>query len=322
MVSPLQLALGLLALALTSQAGYTTQLLYQFPNYLQWVENLAVRQNGNILITTFDQAHIYELDPSSASAPRLVAKLPDADVAIGITEISADIFAVEAGYLNRSTYHLDGTGRIDTLDFTCLSNGMPTVKTVALLPDVGLANGMSALPFNSHIVLSADSISGLIYRTNTQTGKVDVAVNDTRLAPQDNPDPFLRLLGVNGLKTHEDYLYVTSSSAQFLGRYRIDTFGNPVSALQILVEYNTPRSPDDFDVAKNGSIFAATPLDSVSRVSPGASKYDVTFIVDHDQELQRPSAAILSWDEKTVYVSTGGRNEVGGMGGQVFAVRM
>ncbi|KAJ6783607.1 hypothetical protein PWT90_05283 [Aphanocladium album] len=321
MLSSLHVALGILNLALTAQAAYTAQLLYQFPNYLQWIENLAVRQNGNVLITTFDHAHIYELDPNSGNAPRLVAALPDADAAAGITEISPDVFAVEAGYLNRTTYHLDGTGRIDTLDFTCLDQGLPRVKTIAYLPEAQLPNGMSALPLNSHIVLSADSITGLIYRTNTRTGKVDVAINDTRLAPHPNPDPFLSLLGVNGLKTYNDYLYVTSSSSQFLGRYRIDAFGNPLSALEIMVQYETPRSPDDFGVARNGSVFGAIPLDSVSKVAPGNGAYEVTYLVDENEKFQRPTAAILSRDEKTVYVSTGGRNQEGEEGGQIFAVR-
>ncbi|KAJ3496478.1 hypothetical protein NLG97_g2625 [Lecanicillium saksenae] len=320
-LSCLQLALRILTLALTAQAAYTTQLLYQFPSYLQWVENLAVRQNGNILLTTFDQAHIYELDPNSGSAPRLVATLADADAAAGITEISPDVFAVETGHLNRTTYHFDGTGRIDTLDFTCLNQGLPRVKTVAYLPDTQLPNGMSALPGNRHIVMSADSITGLIYRTNTRTGKVDVAINDTRLAPQPNSDPFLALLGVNGLKTYKDYLYLTSSSAQFLGRYRIDAFGNPVGALEIITQYDAPRSPDDFGIAKNGSVYGAIPLNSVSEAVPGSNGYEVTYLVDHDDEFQRPSAAILSRDETTVYVSTGGRNQPGGQGGQIIAVR-
>lgn len=323
MSSFLQVLVGILALAFTTQAAYTAQLLYQFPNYLQWAENLAVRPNGNVLITTFDHAHIYELVPNSGNAPRLVATLPDADVAIGIAQISPDVFAVEAGYLNRTNFHLDGTGRIDTVDFTCPSSvGQPKIKTVAALPQAQFTNGMAALPLLSHIVLSADSATGTIYRTNTRTGKVDVAFKDPKLAPKDNPDPFLALLGVNGLKTYRDYLYVTSTSAQFLGRYRIDALGNPLSALEVLATYDAPRSPDDFAVARNGSVFGAVPLDSVSEATPNRQKYDVSFIVDHNEEFQRATAAILSLDEKTVYVTTGGRNEEGGKGGQIFAVRL
>lgn len=323
MRSYLQAPVAILALALTAQATYTARLLHQFPNYTQWVENMAVRPNGNVLITTFDHATIYELDPKSGSTPRLVATLPDADVAIGIAEISPDVFAVEAGYLNKTNYHLGGSGRIDTLDFTRLDgNGPPRVKTVAALPDAQLANGMTALPQLSHIVLSADSVTGTIYRTNTNTGKVDVAIKDPKLVPKANPDPFLSLLGVNGLRTHNEYLYVTSTSAQFLGRYKIDANGNPLSALEILVTYDSPRSPDDFAVARNGSVFGAIPLDSVAMVTPNSPHYNVKFIVNDNQAFQRPTSAVLSLDERMLYVSTGGRNAEGGPGGQIFAVRL
>ncbi|KAM3507037.1 hypothetical protein MY11210_007304 [Beauveria gryllotalpidicola] len=315
---------SIITLALTAQAAYTAQLLHQFPSHLQWVENMAMRPNGNILITTFDQARIYELDPTDAHPPRLVATLPDADVAIGIAETSPNVFAVEAGYLNRTSHRLDGSGRIDTLDFARLDcHGRPTVQTVAALPQAQLANGMAALPMHSHLVLSADSIAGTIYRTDTSTGRVDVAIQDPTLAPRDNPDPFLKLLGVNGLQTTRDgYLYVTSTSAQFLGRYKIDAYGNPLSELEILVTYDAPRSPDDFAVARDGAVFGAVPLDSISKATPNGSDYDVAFLVDHDGELQRPTAAILSLDETTLYVSTGGRNKEGGKGGQIFAVRL
>ncbi|PMB65761.1 hypothetical protein BM221_007958 [Beauveria bassiana] len=287
---------------------------------------MALRPNGNILLTTFDQARIYELDASNnGNPPRLVATLPDADVAIGIAETSPDVFAVEAGHLNRTSWHLDGCGRIDTLDFSRLDrHGRPKVQTVAALPQAKLPNGMAALPMHSHLVLSADSITGTIYRTDTNTGNVDVAIQDPKLAPHDDPDPFLNLIGVNGLQTHDGYLYVTSTSAQFLGRYKIDPHGNPLSELEILVTYDAPRSPDDFAVARDGSVFGAVPLHSVSKVTipQNGSNFDMAFLVDHDGELQRPTAAILSLDETTLYISTGGRNEEGGKGGQISAVRL
>ncbi|KAF1736314.1 hypothetical protein CRV24_001921 [Beauveria bassiana] len=314
-------------LALTAQAAYTMQLLHQFPSHLQWVENMALRPNGNILLTTFDQARIYELDASNnGNPPRLVATLPDADVAIGIAETSPDVFAVEAGHLNRTSWHLDGSGRIDTLDFSRLDcHGRPKVQTVAALRQAKLPNGMAALPMHSHLVLSADSITGTIYRTDIHTGNVDVAIQDPKLAPQVISDPFLKLIGVNGLQTHDGYLYVTSTSAQFLGRYKIDPNENPLSELEILVTYDAPRSPDDFAVARDGSVFGAVPPHSVSKVTTtpqNGSGYEMAFLVDHDGELQRPTAAILSLDETTLYISTGGRNGEGGKGGQIFAVRL
>lgn len=320
MLRSCQSLLGVAALALTAQAAYTTQFIYQFPDYLQWIENMAVRPNGNVLITTFDHAHIYELDPGSGNPPRLVATLPDADASIGIAEISPDVFAVETGYLNRSDYHLEGTGRIDLLDFGCTGqDGMPKIRTAAAYPQAELPNGMGALPAFPHILLSADSITGTIYRINTDTGSVDVALKDPKLAPMPNPDPFLRLLGVNGLKIHNEYLYVTSSSSQFLGRYKIDPHGTPIGSLEIIAEYPSPRSPDDISIAKNGTVFGAIPITSVSTVTPDK---EVTYIVDNDQDFQRTTAVILSRDEKTLYVSTGGTNMPGTMGGQIFAVRL
>ncbi|ATY58928.1 Six-bladed beta [Cordyceps militaris] len=325
---PRAVALALALAAHAASAAYTAQLLYQFPSHAQWVENMAVRPNGHLLLTTFDRARVYELAPSQQQPPRLVAALPAADAALGIAEIRPDVFAVATGRLNRTSFHLDGSARIDTLDFTCRGCAtQPAIATAAaLLPQAKLPNGLAAE--GSSVVLCADSATGTIYRADTATGAVHVALHDPALAPAPtaaDDDPFLALLGVNGLQVPGDgFVYVTSTSARLLGRYALDGDDAPAAALEVLARYAAPRSPDDFAVARNGTVFGAVPLDSVSvAVLPGKKGLrDVRFLVDHDERMQRPTSVVLSRDETTLYVSTGGRNVPGGKGGQVFAVRL
>ncbi|EGX92143.1 Six-bladed beta-propeller, TolB-like protein [Cordyceps militaris CM01] len=328
---PRAVAVALALAAHAAAAAYTAQLLYQFPSHAQWVENMAVRPNGHLLLTTFDRARVYELAPSQQQqTPRLVAALPAADAALGIAEIRPDVFAVATGRLNRTSFHLDGSARIDTLDFTCRGCAtQPAIATAAaLLPHAKLPNGLAAL-HRSSVVLCADSATGTIYRADTATGAVHVALHDPALAPAptaaDDDDPFLALLGVNGLQVPGDgFVYVTSTSARLLGRYALDNAA-AAAALEVLARYAAPRSPDDFAVARNGTVFGAVPLDSVSVVAvlPGKKGLrDVRFLVDHDERMQRPTSVVLSRDETTLYVSTGGRNVPGGKGGQVFAVRL
>src|ERR1700723_3712619 len=82
-----------------------TRDMYQFPNET-WVENLAVRQNGQILVTVHTAPELYLVDPFHAnSSPVLVHRIPDVIGLLGIVEVQHDMFYVIAG--NRSVATLE-----------------------------------------------------------------------------------------------------------------------------------------------------------------------------------------------------------------------
>lgn len=60
---------------------------------LQWVENIAVRSNGKILVTLINKPQIWQIDPTRNSA-ELLHEFPQAVSAMGITEYSYHVFAV------------------------------------------------------------------------------------------------------------------------------------------------------------------------------------------------------------------------------------
>src|SRR2546429_191408 len=70
--------------------------VWQFPNST-WIENLAVRPNGNLLVTILNTPELYQVDPLDPREPALIHKFPRALGLLGIAEVDHDVFAVIAG---------------------------------------------------------------------------------------------------------------------------------------------------------------------------------------------------------------------------------
>lgn len=94
-----------LAIATNATGRTTLRTVYQFPNPT-WVENLAVRSNGHLLLTLLSTPDLYQLDPNSGSTAgaKLVYHFPEYTGLCGIVEIENDVFAVVAGNLTLSPF--------------------------------------------------------------------------------------------------------------------------------------------------------------------------------------------------------------------------
>ncbi|KAK4615080.1 hypothetical protein CLAFUR0_08879 [Fulvia fulva] len=80
-----------------STATVKTRTIYHFlePTF---IENIVIRPNGHLLLTTFREGSVYNLDPNAASpVPELVAKLPGTTALTGIVQIEYDTYAVTGG---------------------------------------------------------------------------------------------------------------------------------------------------------------------------------------------------------------------------------
>ncbi|KAJ1715057.1 norsolorinic acid reductase [Aspergillus flavus] len=123
--------------------------VYQFPHGT-WVENIAVRSNGNLLVTLVNVPEVWEVFPSAqagASGARLVHHFTNEGMSTSITEHSPDMFAL----ITPNTVwkmHLDA-GR----------EASPV--RVATLP-AGNLNGMATLDQELGRVAISDSESGLV----------------------------------------------------------------------------------------------------------------------------------------------------------------
>jgi hypothetical protein len=203
----------LLALAPGSVvANLPTQILYQSPTGL-FLENIAVRPSGKLLLTSVLSPTLHNLDTAAANATLdEVYTFPNATALTGITEYRPDVYAVVASELNVSTISAaPGSIAIWSVDFT---SGAPIAKIAARIPRSTLTNGLSTASGRPDIVLAADSDLGAAYEIDMRTGAVRVLIQNAALAPGAPPPA----LGINGLHPHGGSLYFTNSALNTFGR--------------------------------------------------------------------------------------------------------
>ncbi|KAM3537125.1 hypothetical protein ARSEF1564_009953 [Beauveria bassiana] len=298
--------------------------LYQFPDASQFLENIALLQSGNLILSTFDHARVYAMDPNDEDPiPDILVQVPDSTATTGIAEVADNVFAISAGNLNRSTSSFEsGSAKIAliTLPGGCYG-AAASVKVVAQLPDAGLLNGMAVLPKHRDVVLSVDSKTGQVFRIDTKTGQVDIAFQDEHLTPGANPPP--TAIGVNGAKIFHGYLYVTNSQTMAVGRFKIDEYGNKSGEFELVASLalsNPDAVPDDFALAKDGTLYVALPPTSLAKVTPDGQPSVFVNGSSAGAFLYSPSSAAFSFDEKTLFITTSGTGS--GKGGQILAIDM
>lgn len=123
-----------------------------------WFENLAVRENGQLIISRDDTPAIWQVDPTGVLPPIVLSTFNTTAYAgcLGIAETSTDIFYVvlQAPYnqttfiktdpsLNASVFKLDMTEFAVDADGEVTTNA--TVSKLVDLPDAGFLNGMITL---------------------------------------------------------------------------------------------------------------------------------------------------------------------------------
>lgn len=266
-------ACSLLATAFAIQP-VDVNVLYSFGNGT-WAENLAVRANGQILVSRLDTPEILQLDPTGVQAPVTVASWDPATYmgCLGISETTPDKFyVVVSGFVNDSfvlTSGVNSIWEIDMTTFACSTSpskvvSNATISKLADIPTSDFLNGLTTLSPTS--VLAADSYNGWVYRVDTQTGDYIVAVNDTKMKFNSIQNPTVNI-GVNGIKIHDGYLYWTNTAIGSLDRIRITDKGVPFGKSEVVVN-NVPKA-DDFVFKKDGVAFIAqNQMDELSVLYP------------------------------------------------------
>jgi hypothetical protein len=281
--------------------------LFQFPNNGSWIDNLALRSDGSILLTRLDTPEVWSVDATTGHAT-LVHSFANATSCFGISEIDDDVFAVVVGNFSTKTYKpTPGSFTVQQLDFNnfqATANEQETQKAsvshIAALPEAQALNGMTSFTKESHLVLIADSPNGVAWKLNTQTGEYSIALNDTSMLPAEGQG---LPLGVNGLKMVDDYIYYSSTTRMQFGRVKVDQDATPVSDYQIIA---SGFLPDNMDVASDGTAYIATdPQNSVVRITPFGQ---ISLVAGGQLSTQMPgpTSCRLSADGKTLYVGTSG----------------
>ncbi|RSM15968.1 hypothetical protein CEP52_000425 [Fusarium oligoseptatum] len=291
-----------------------TRQLVELPNV--WIENVALRSNGDLLLTTFGNGDIYSMDPSIPEA-HVVAKVKDIDALTGIAEVERDLFVVSGGIYDGGTYFEEGSMKILLVDFRECGeshHGSPSVHPILEGKDAGVINGMTTLPDHQHIVLGAASWTGEIWRIDTKTRTSEVILrHDLLAAIPSGPYP----LGVNGLKIRKGHLYFTNTGRQLFGRFKIDEYGNKIGDMEVIwkAPADTKIAPDDFSLDQDGNAFVGCFPDLLIKIAPDGEE---TVLVNGT--LAGATSTTFSKDGRSLFVVTTGKGMEGVTGGQVVQV--
>lgn len=307
------LAVSLLA---GSVAQATVTNLFQLPAIGNVLENLALRQNGNILATRIDAPEVWEIAPNGKNAS-LLFTFPGATGASGIREVEPNIFAVAVAKISSPVSATDN--KVWTLDMTLGPAKPGFAKIRATVTAATVLNGMAVVPGLKRTVLCSDHVQGAVYAIDLVTGSSRVVIADkaTMLPVGSNPDPNFAPVGVNGLalSAKGDTLYYTSSFQGALYAMSVDPQSGESQGPAQLVA--TLSGPDDLALGSSGeTAYVASQTDSsLSRVT--LRNGHVTTLVS-SKEIAGPSAVALhATFNDVIYLSTFGGLlfPVGGPGG-------
>ncbi|KAJ6083970.1 hypothetical protein N7486_010770 [Penicillium sp. IBT 16267x] len=305
------------SIAATHNTGSAVEVnvLYNFGSGT-WAENLAIRANGQILLSRLDTPEVLQLDPKGIKEAITVASWNSSTYmgCLGISETTPDLFyVVTSGFVDDDFVLTSGVNSIWEIDMSTFSVSEHTGKvvsnaTVSKLVDVTTSdflNGLTTL--SDDLILVADAYNGWVYRVNTSTGVYSVAVNEESMKFDSIPDPPINI-GVNGIKLLDDYLYWSNTAVGTLNRIRITTLGAPIGKAEVITS-NVPKA-DDFIFKSDGIAFIAqNQMDELSVLYPGQSEAAVIAGSNISTILAGVSAGKFGRsadDEHILYLTTSG----------------
>ncbi|KND93703.1 hypothetical protein TOPH_01398 [Tolypocladium ophioglossoides CBS 100239] len=291
------------------------QTVFEFPNN-SFVENLAVRSNGEILVTVLTSRELVLVDPRRPGHSVLVHNFTEARGLTGIAEYEPDVFAVIAGdYHFKTTNWGAGTWTLWNVDLRGVKvhDGSlvppPKVSKIKQVPESQLFDGMSLLSKKDKTLLIADTKAGVIYRVNAKTGDYQVVINSTYASPLQTPH------GVNGLHVRGDTLYFTNSGQFTMVKVPIHEDGTPAGPFTIAARPQRPLEVyDDFTLDCDGNMFIATgAANTIVEISPDGKRQDVLAGSLNSTDVAESTAATFGrgpFDKDVLYVTTAGGSAV------------
>ena len=297
--------------------------LSQFANE-SWVENIAVRSNGQLLVTLFTSPDLYQIDPFQKDpTPRLVATFPETIGTLGIVEIEDDVFAITKGNVSLATATITPKSfSVWKADFQ--HKDTPVLSKITNLPNAIFLNGITTVKKGSKFLLTADSLGGVIWRVNIETSEYDLMLNDTTTQPT---GPLVEGgFGVNGVHTKDGFLYFTNSNRGFF-RVPIHEDGTQAGAVEAITDF---APSDDFTFDKKGDAYVSRgAVDLIVKVTPTGTVTPLAYKNTDASVLIEGNTAVqfgrTERDCSTLYVTTNGGqtglvNGTSVQGGRVLAI--
>ncbi|CZR60112.1 uncharacterized protein PAC_10007 [Phialocephala subalpina] len=284
--------------------------IFEFTSH--FIENIHFRSNGRLLLSSLSSGDLFTIDPASPPlTAKAVVNCPGSTGLSGLATIGPDLYAVSGG--------IHGSFRFDDMKVYVVSipgdSDSGTLLDSISVPDTYGLNGMAALPRMPRVVLSADSHGSCIYRINTLTRKVDVAIADPLLGH----GPVFKL-GINGLKIFSDYLYFTNSGQGFFARVKINDDGSKAGDIEIVARIpggapDMSHAYDDFTLDFDGNAYVTLHTNEIMKITQDGIQ--TTFAGGGDSTtFKSPTSAATSLDGKSIYVATAGLTP--GVGEMVF----
>ena len=298
-----------------------TRLVYQFPEGT-WVENIAVRPSGSLLVTLFTSPDLYLIDPSTEHPEaHLVHHFPSNLALSGITETTPDTYYVIGLNVTLATPALLSSNFIYRVHFPDpSSNRTPDISVAAFVPGAIFLNGLVTL--NPTTLLASDSVLGAVWAIDITTGTSTVVIKDSLFLPTS-----AFFLGINGIRLFRNHtLYFANSAQDFLATIPIHPNGTAAGPVTKLASPAPGTRYDDFALDTWGDAFLSTQAgDRIAEVRPDGSQFIVAGKVNTTTIAEPTSAQFGRDGKRTLYVTTGGGlaapiDGVEIVGGQVVAV--
>ncbi len=274
------------------RAQAAVDLLVRFPNGT-FLENLVVGANGTVLFTNYFARQVERWSPAAGHG----SALPVSAHPVSLTALGGGRHALVAHGVpfNRGPEAMRGQAAVLLLN----AEGNP-VNSIAL-PEAIFPNG--SLLLAPGLLLVVDSVVGCIWAVDLGTARAYLWYQHAAL----RPDAARPVPGVNGIKRQGESLLLSHSASRRMFRLALEGL-TPRGEITLLAEM--PHGVDDFCLAPDGTIYAATHSHGLARLAPGAAAPTQLAAPG----LEGNTAVALTPDDRGIYVlGTGGMLE-GGQG--------
>ena len=281
----------------------SARVIYQFPKGA-WLENIAIRANGRILVVRYDVPEVWEIDPSATpAAGRLVHRFPDSSACSGLAETAPDRFVVLVGSAKK-TLTMPKTWGVHEVDVAATPAAVRTVTPE--VPKAGMLNGVTLL--NPDAVLISDTGKGVVWRVDLRTGASEAVLGATW--KDKRHDPVLGI-GINGVRYQGGFAWASNTIKGGLARIPVDAQTGRENGPAVTF---APRLllTDDFAVARDGDgVFACNHWKNALVKVTLAGEEAVVAGGNGSGVMLGPTSA--AWGrapggERTLYVSTMGKS--------------
>ena len=266
--------------------------IYETDSIGPWFENLAVRPSGTILATRMDAPQLWHIDPRRKTGAPLV-EVPGVLSTTGIAEVADDVYVFAAGNFSfEARGFVPGSLSVWKVDLSGLKKRAPVPMLIADFPDAGFLNGIAA--WDGTRVLVGDTTGSKVYLLDIVSGEFEVALDVPEVA------------FVNGINVRDGWIYFVSGELGTFYRVPVDSDARPTGAPELIA---ADLSLDDFDIADDGTVFAAAVWNNqVVRITEDRAVTVIAGGPDSVELLSCTSAKLgrTASDKGTIYVSTMG----------------